>query len=71
MINVGDAHAEGTMLHFSEHLDHLRKAADFGYIILGSTEHPEMSGSNTMCVATVLLETGTLSMAEPVSPAGS
>lgn len=51
-------------------------AADFGYIILESTEYPAMSGSNTMCVATVLLETGMLPMAEPVtnlvleSPAG-
>ena len=50
--------------------------ADFGYIILESTEYPVMSGSNTMCVATVLLETGMLPMAEPVtelvleSPAG-
>ncbi|WP_258804261.1 proline racemase family protein [Pseudarthrobacter sp. NS4] len=87
------------MLHFSEHLDHLRKLllceprgavwhnanvvlpsnnpdADFGYIILESTEYPAMSGSNTMCVATVLLETGMLPMTEPVthlvleSPAG-
>lgn len=50
--------------------------ADFGYIILESTEYPAMSGSNTMCVATVLLETGMLPMMEPVtnlvleSPAG-
>ncbi|WP_427116734.1 proline racemase family protein [Pseudarthrobacter scleromae] len=50
--------------------------ADFGYIILESTEYPAMSGSNTMCVATVLLETGMLPMTEPVtnlvleSPAG-
>ncbi|WP_307841111.1 proline racemase family protein [Streptomyces endocoffeicus] len=51
-------------------------AADMGFIILESTEYPAMSGSNTMCVATVLLETGMLSMSEPVtnlvleSPAG-
>ncbi|CDR01628.1 proline racemase family protein [Streptomyces iranensis] len=50
--------------------------ADMGFIILESTEYPAMSGSNTMCVATVLLETGILPMAEPVtdlvleSPAG-
>lgn len=50
--------------------------ADFGYIILESTEYPAMSGSNTMCVATVLLETGMLPMTEPEtrlvleSPAG-
>jgi proline racemase len=50
--------------------------ADMGYIIMESTEYPVMSGSNTMCVATVLLETGMLPMIEPVthltleSPAG-
>lgn len=50
--------------------------ADIGFIILESIEYPAMSGSNTMCVATVLLETGMLPMTEPVtnlvleSPAG-
>src|SRR5882762_4349764 len=29
------------------------------------TEYPAMSGSNTMCVATVLLETGMVEMREP------
>jgi proline racemase len=51
-------------------------AADMGYVVAESTEYPAMSGSNTMCVATVLLETGILPMVEPVttlvleSPAG-
>ncbi|WP_240655688.1 proline racemase family protein [Paraburkholderia phosphatilytica] len=50
--------------------------AQMGYIIAESTEYPVMSGSNTICVATVLLETGILPMTEPVtelmleSPAG-
>jgi proline racemase len=50
--------------------------AHMGYIILESAEYPAMSGSNTMCVATVLLETGILPMSEPIteltleSPAG-
>lgn len=50
--------------------------ADMGYVILETTEYPAMSGSNTMCVATVLLEMGILPMSEPVteltleSPAG-
>ncbi|AFL51161.1 proline racemase [Sinorhizobium fredii] len=50
--------------------------ADMGYVILETTEYPAMSGSNTMCVATVLLETGILPMREPItevtleSPAG-
>ena len=29
------------------------------------TEYPPMSGSNTMCIATVLLETGMVAMREP------
>ena len=42
-------------------------AADMGFCILESTEYPAMSGSNTICVATVLLETGILPMQEPVT----
>ena len=41
--------------------------ASLGYVILESTEYPVMSGSNTMCVATVLLETGMLPIHEPVT----
>ena len=41
--------------------------ADMGYIIMEATEYPAMSGSNTMCVATVLLETGIIEMTEPVT----
>jgi proline racemase len=50
--------------------------APLGYVIAESTEYPAMSGSNTICTATVLLETGMLPMVEPVtyltleSPAG-
>ena len=42
-------------------------AAQMGFVILESTEYPPMSGSNTICVATVLLETGMLPMHEPVT----
>ncbi|QFR01643.1 hypothetical protein F9278_41825 [Streptomyces phaeolivaceus] len=41
--------------------------AAFGYIIAESIEYVAMSGSNTMCVATVLLETGMVPMSEPVT----
>jgi proline racemase len=41
--------------------------ADMGYIIAEATEYPAMSGSNTICTATVLLETGILPMQEPVT----
>lgn len=36
-----------------------------GFIIMEPTEYPPMSGSNTICVATVLLETGMVEMREP------
>lgn len=50
--------------------------ADAGYVIMEHVEYPGMSGTNTICVVTVLLETGMLPMKEPVteltleSPAG-
>ncbi|MBO0848058.1 MAG: proline racemase family protein [Pseudonocardia sp.] len=50
--------------------------AAMGYVVMESTEYPVMSGSNTICVATVLLESGMVPMSEPVteltleSPAG-
>lgn len=39
--------------------------AEMGYIIMGPSEYPLMSGGNTISVATVLLETGMLPMKEP------
>jgi proline racemase len=36
-----------------------------GIIIMEPTEYPPMSGSNTMCATTVLLETGMVAMQEP------
>lgn len=41
--------------------------ADAGFIIMEQTEYPPMSGSNTICVVTVLLETGIVPMVEPVT----
>jgi trans-L-3-hydroxyproline dehydratase len=42
-----------------------RADCDAGFIIMEPTEYAAMSGSNTMCVATVLLETGMVPMREP------
>ena len=42
-------------------------SADAGFLILESDEYAPMSGSNTICVTTVLLESGMLEMKEPVS----
>jgi proline racemase len=41
--------------------------ADAGFIIMEQTEYPPMSGSNTICTVTVLLETGIIPMVEPVT----
>src|ERR1700682_4467647 len=44
-----------------------RPEANAGFVIMEQTDYPPMSGSNTICVATVLLETGMLPMREPVT----
>jgi len=44
-----------------------RPEADAGYVIMEQVEYPGMSGTNTICVATVLLETGMVPMKEPVT----
>ncbi|MHB0871596.1 MAG: proline racemase family protein [Chloroflexota bacterium] len=41
--------------------------ADAGFVIMEQVEYPPMSGSNTLCTATVLLETGMIPMKEPVT----
>ncbi len=42
-----------------------RSDCDAGFIIMEPTEYPAISGSNTICTATVLLETGMIAMREP------
>jgi proline racemase len=39
--------------------------ADFGWIVMEPEDTPPMSGSNSMCVATVLVDTGIVEMKEP------
>jgi trans-L-3-hydroxyproline dehydratase len=39
--------------------------AQMGFLIMEPADNPPMSGSNSICVATVLLETGILQMEEP------
>src|SRR5947209_4045066 len=48
-------------------LPSINPLADAGYIIMESTDYPPMSGTNTICTVTVLLETGMLPMVEPVT----
>jgi len=44
-----------------------RPEADAGFVIMEQVEYPAMSGTNTICVVTALLETGMLPMREPVT----
>ena len=50
--------------------------ADAGFVIMEQVEYPPMSGTNTICVVTTLIETGMVPSQEPVmkltleSPAG-
>ncbi len=39
--------------------------ADAGFVIMEQMEYPPMSGSNTICVVTVLIETGMVPVREP------
>jgi len=41
--------------------------ADAGLVIMEQTEYPPMSGSNTICTITVLLETGMIRAVEPMT----
>jgi proline racemase len=41
--------------------------ADAGFVIMEQVEYPPMSGTNTICVVTVLLETGALAATTPVT----
>jgi proline racemase len=44
-----------------------RPDADAGFVIMEQVEYPPMSGTNTICVTTALLETGMMPMREPVT----
>jgi proline racemase len=41
--------------------------ADAGFVIMEQVEYPPMSGTNTICVVTVLIETGMVKATEPVT----
>jgi proline racemase len=41
--------------------------AQAGFVIMEQTEYPPMSGSNTICVVTALIETGMVPATEPVT----
>src|SRR5271154_2639755 len=41
--------------------------ADAGFVIMEQAEYPPMSGTNTICVVTVLIETGAIPAVEPIT----
>jgi proline racemase len=41
--------------------------ASLGFVVMGAVEYPPISGSNTICTVTAILETGILPMREPVT----
>jgi proline racemase len=41
--------------------------ADAGFVIMEQVEYPPMSGTNTICVVTVLIETGMVAATEPIT----
>jgi proline racemase len=55
----------GAFVHANLIVPATRDDADAGFIIMEPTDYPPMSGSNSICVVTVLLETGMLKMTEP------
>jgi len=44
-----------------------RPEADAGYVIMEQAEYPAMSGSNTICTATVLINEGMVTVTEPIT----
>ncbi|MEP1441670.1 MAG: proline racemase family protein [Hyphomicrobiales bacterium] len=55
----------GVFRHVNLLVPPISKSADMGFIIMEPEDTPPMSGSNSICVATVLLEAGILPMSEP------
>ncbi|HEY5740734.1 MAG TPA: proline racemase family protein [Gammaproteobacteria bacterium] len=55
----------GVYVHVNLLLPAISAEADFGWIVMEPEDTPPMSGSNSMCVATVLVDTGMVEMREP------
>ena len=55
----------GVFRHINLLVPPVNPLADAAWIVMEPEDTPPMSGSNSMCVATVLLETGVLPMVEP------
>src|SRR5216684_784097 len=72
MITAVDAHACGEPRRYPAAncnliLPPTHPEADAGFVIMEQVEYPPMSGTNTICVVTVLIETGMVPATEPVT----
>src|SRR5216684_1690179 len=72
MITAVDAHACGEPRRYPAAncnllLPPTHPDADAGFVIMEQVEYPPMSGTNTICVVTVLIETGMVRVTEPVT----
>ena len=57
----------GVFRHVSLLVPPKNPRAQMGWIVMEPQDTPPMSGSNSMCVSTVLLDTGILPMTEPIT----
>lgn len=57
----------GVFRHVNLLVPPINPKADMGFIIMEPADTPPMSGSNSICVSTVLLDTGILPMSEPIT----
>lgn len=66
-IHVVSCHAEGEVGDVNLLVPPKHPDAQMGWIIMEPEDTPPMSGSNSICVSTVLLDTGIIPMTEPVT----
>ena len=64
---VGDVIVGGVFRHLNLLVPPKNPEAEMGWIIMEPEDTPPMSGSNAICVATILLDSGILPMKEPVT----
>jgi len=57
----------GVFKHFNLLVSPKNKKADAGFIILEPEDNPPISGSNTICISTVLLEKNFIQIKEPIT----
>ena len=62
---LGNEPRGGVFKHVNLLVPAVTPGADIGFIIMEPMDTPPMSGSNSICVATVVLETGIVAMTEP------